>query len=620
MLASALATGVSASESDAEAALPAEERRHAAFAAQWSQFLVDSLDAKDERQRLVAAIQVLDGGSVARAGRDGRAAGVPALAELAKAVTVRDAVRNGTRDPATLALAAATCRQDSHDPCDRLGLLERWVAVDTGNAAAWLALANELASKDSGRAQQLFERAVAAPSFSDSVWEETLRALYGAFRQEHPEGAGDLALIRAMGLASAYSIGGAGSFAWRQCGDSGVQDDARRADCRRLAETMARSARTVLTLKSAHALGERAGVAADLLARWKADIDLNMEAPRRLPLVPTAQARDAVHQWGDDLVSVGEIEAQRRLMRRPPPDLDRWRPLLSAVTAILAREQDGLKARLATIDALGRDGDPLAVLLARGIDKPLSRRLPPMPAAKAASLGDAILRSREPTLLSLAALRCTRRENICDPAAVARRWTELETDNAAAWLFLAAMQLEANDPMAARASVLRASGQPRYRGYAHQRLRAADERLRAVAPQARVGEAFDIAATLAQPRSVFGTRALERFCTGDADVEMRSACAALARRVYDDAGTVPELEVALRAWRGIGDLEAGRRALATQRLALGAQALGFNAFGWRHSVHGDGSLDAAAAQVIAQAVLAHGELGAIRALIDRTQP
>jgi hypothetical protein len=426
-------------------------------------------------------------------------------------------------------------------------------------------------------------------------------------------------MMWAMGMASASIDSSGFGFASLQCGESDVHVPARRADCRRLAEMIGRSARTQLALRFAHAIGLRTGVEPALLAKWKADIDLNMQVAARLPPAAFARTRTAIQQWGDDLVSVGEIEAQRRLMRRPLPEIERLPGVTAAFSAVLWRERKGLASRLAGINELGRDGDPMSELLARA-HQAQGKRPPPLSATQAASLREGLQRSRDSTLLSLAAGECRGADSGCDAAAVARRWTEVETDNAAAWLFLAAMQLEAHDPIGARASVLRASGQPRYRGYAHERLRAAHERLRVVVPGARPGEAFELAYTLARPGLVFGVKAIEHFCVADADPEMRAACGALARRINDDAGTVGELELALRAWRGIGDGEAARRALATQRLAIGARALGIGEFGWQHPVRSDGSLDEAAAQPIAEAVLAYGELGAIRALFDRQQP
>jgi hypothetical protein len=615
----ALVSVTSASEGELQSLLDAEEKRFAAFGQQWSQFLLGSLEAADERERLIAAQRVLDGGSAPRAGSSASGAGLPTVEQLARAAAVRDAVRAGTRYPATLALAAATCRASPYETCERRALLERWAAADPADAAAWLALASDVTSADPTRAQSLFERAVGAPSFSDGVWENTLRALYGAYRREHPEGAGDIALMWAMGLASASIDSGGLGFASRQCSAAEVRMAGRRADCRRLAEKIGESVRTQLTLRYAYAIGTQAGVDAELLARWKTDIDLNMQAAHRLAPVPNAQSREAIQQWGDDLVSVGEIEAQRRLLRRPPQEVGRWQSLTAAVTAMLWRESQGLASRLGGIDALGRDGDPMSVLLARA-HQAQGKRREPLPASQSAALREGVERSRDPVLLSLAAGECRRSDSGCDAAAVARRWTEVETDNAAAWLFLAAMQLEARDPPGARASLLRASGQPRYRGHAHARLQAAHDRLRAVVPDARPGETFDLAYSLARPGLVFGVTAVERFCVADADPEMRAACGALARRIYDDAGTVRELEIALRAWRGIGDGEAARRVLATQRLAIGARALGLGEFGWQHPVRSDGSLDEAAAQPIAEAVLAYGELGAIRVLFDRQQP
>jgi hypothetical protein len=615
----ALVSVTSASEGELQSLLTAEEKRYAAFGQQWSQFLLRSLDAADERQRLIAALRVLDGGSAPRTGSRTSGAGLPTLEQLSRAAAVRDAVRAGTRDPATLALAAATCRASPYETCDRRALLERWTVADPADAAAWLALAGDVESKDPARAQRLFERAISAPSFSDGVWDDMLRALYGAYRREHPEGAGDIALMWSMGMASASIDSGGLGFASRQCSEAEMRTSGRRADCRKLAEKIGQSARTQLTLRYAQAIGMHAGVDAELLARWKADIDLNMKVADRLPPVPNAQSREAIQHWGDDLVSVGEIEAQRRLMRRRPPEVGRWQHLTAAFFAVLRRESQGLASRLAGIDALGRDGDPMSVLLARA-HQAQGKRPPPLPSTQAASLRDGLQRSRDPTLLSLAAGECLSPDSACDAFAVARRWTEVETDNAAAWLFLAARQLEARDPIGARASVLRASGQPRYRGHARERLRAAYERSRAVVPDARPGEAFDLTYTLARPALVFGVKAVEHFCIADADPEMRAACSALARLIYEDAGTVAELELALRAWRGIGDGEASRRALATQRLAIGARSLGLGEFGWQHPVRNDGSLDETAAQPIAQAVLAYGELGAIRALFDRSQP
>jgi hypothetical protein len=619
VVAAALVFAAAASESELQSLLAAEQKRYAAFGQQWSQFLLQSLEAADEREQLIAALRILEGGSVPRTGSAARAAGLPALEQLARAAAVRDAVRAGTRDPATLALAAATCRTTPYEICDRRAMLERWTVVDPADAAAWLALAGDIASQDAGRAQRLFERALGAPSFSDRVWEDTLLALYGTYRREHSDGAGDIALMWAMGMASASIDSGGLGFALRQCSESEVQIPGRRADCRRLAETIGRSARTQFALRVAHAIGLRTGMESALLANWKADIDLNMQVADRLLPAAFAQTRAAIQQWGDDLVSVGEIEAQRRLMRRPPPEVERLPGVTAAFSAVLWREKQGLASRLAGINELGRDGDSMSMLLAR-THQAQAKRPPPLPAKQAASLRDGLQSSRDSTLLSLAAGECRSADSGCDAAAVARRWTEVETDNAAAWLFLAAMQLEARDVLGARASTLRASGQPRYRGHAQARLRAAHDRLRTVIPEARPGEAFDLAYTLARPGLVFGVSAVERFCVAGTDPEMRAACGALARRIYDDAGTVREMELALRAWRGLGDGEAARYALATQRLAIGERAFGLGEFGWQHPLRSDGSLDEAAAERITQAVLADGELGAIRALFDRSQP
>jgi hypothetical protein len=619
VVAAALVYAEAASESELQSLLAAEQKRYAAFGQQWSQFLLRSLEAADERERLIAAIRILDGGSAPRTGSPASEGGLPTLEQLARAAAFRDAVRAGTRDPATLALAAATCRSTPYETCDRRALLERWTVADPADAAAWLALAGEIASADPARAQRLFERAAGALSFSDRVWEDTLRALYGAYQREYPEGAGDIAMMWAMGMASASIDSSGFGFASLQCGESDVHVPARRADCRRLAEMIGRSARTQLALRFAHAIGLRTGVEPALLASWKADIDLNMQVAARLPPAAFARTRAAIQQWGDDLVSVGEIEAQRRLMRRPLPEIEHLPGLTAAFSAVLWREKQGLASRLAGINELGLDGDSMSVLLARA-HQAQGKRPPPLSAKQAASLREGLQRSRDSTLLSLAAGECRSADSGCDAAAIARRWTEVETDNAAAWLFLAAVQVDAQDALGARASVLRASGQPRYRGHAHGRLRVTHDRLRAVVPEARPGEAFDLAYPLARPGLVFGVKAVERFCVAEADPEMRAACGALARRIYDDAGTVGELELALRAWRGIGDGEAARRALATQRLAIGARALGIGEFGWQHPVRSDGSLDEAAAQPIAEAVLAYGELGAIRALFDRQQP
>lgn len=290
-----------------------EAQRWRQFEQRWTEYLVQSLDATDERRRLVAALMVL-----ARANAPS-ASGKPPLhaaQDLARAGQIRAAVRAESRDAVTLAIAASHCKPSPSDACDRLSLFERAAAADPGSGWAWLQLGGELDRRDASQAGRAFERAVAAPTMIDVGWLETIAALYVPLRRERPDIDADLALMNLSGLASA-GIVPALQFASSQCSEDAIKLPSRRDDCRRLIRSMAVQARTALALNTARQVGQQLGEAPEVLAQWQARADLVHQSRKKLPPVPIAAARKTVLQWGDDLVAVGELEAAARLLQQP---------------------------------------------------------------------------------------------------------------------------------------------------------------------------------------------------------------------------------------------------------------------------------------------------------------
>lgn len=597
----------------AETSLPdviaAEALRHARFASFWSGFLLKSLDAADERQRLVAAHLVFSGALQGAAPNGG-----PTLAQLTRAADVRDAVRLRTRDPITLAMAAAHCRRQLHDDCDRVALRERAVQADPDNAWLWLQLGGEVGRQNPMRAQQAFARAVSAPAMRELPWIETIAALYLPLRRDHPLADADLALVQTMGL-SAAGIDAALGFLGAECSPQAAARDARAAECRRLVTAIGNGAHTLLTLSIALRLGTQLALPSEVLAAWKLRSEAARDGQGRQPLLPVAAFRDQMIGYGDDLVAVGELEAARRLLRKPSMTADAPLPNFERFVANQTAARDSIERRLV---ALLADGSAMAALLTR--EWAAWERLEPSRASRQLTaerqqvLRDEIARSLDPALLTLAALRCGEASTGCAARAAAERWVEVEPDNAAAWLLLAKLQLDSGEAGGARAAVLRAAVVPRYAGHGQARLRSAYARLRAVEPTQAPASSFALAHMLATPRLAFGSFALDRLCMLDADADLRAACRTIAQRIDVEAANVAERELALDVLRKLDQRVDRAKALQVAHLAQASGALGLKEFGWRTPVAADGRPDAAAAQLVIEALLERSELGAIEYL------
>lgn len=288
-----------------------EQKRWAQFQPRWTQFLLRSLDAPYERQRLVAALMVTAQASLSPKDAPARFS----ASDVARAERVRKAVRATTNDAVTLSIAASHCKPALPDSCDRVALRERATRADPANGWTWLALAGELARTDADRAQQAFERAVEAGTLRELDFVETMAALYVPLRRDHPDVQADLALAEIMGLAAA-GVMTATSLAGTQCSAEAVARASRADACRRLAYALASQARTAIVLHTAYVIGQRTNVDPQTLASWQARVQSIEQARKKLPWVPAAAARETVLRWGDDLVEVGELEAAQRLLKR----------------------------------------------------------------------------------------------------------------------------------------------------------------------------------------------------------------------------------------------------------------------------------------------------------------
>lgn len=288
-----------------------EQARWAQFQPRWTQFLLRSLDATDERQRLVAAQMVIAQASLPQQNAPGRFS----ASDVARAGQVREAVRATTTDAVTLSIAASHCKPALSDRCDRVTLLERATRADPANGWSWLELSGELARTDPDRARQAFARAVEAGTLRELGFVETMAALYVPLRRAHPDVDADLALVEILGLAAAGVVT-ATSQAGTQCSAEAVASTSRADACRRLAYALASQARTAMVLRTAYRIGQRTQIDALTLASWQRRVEAIEQARKKLPRVPAAAARDTVLRWGDDLVEVGELEAAQRLLKR----------------------------------------------------------------------------------------------------------------------------------------------------------------------------------------------------------------------------------------------------------------------------------------------------------------
>lgn len=619
-LLSALLAGVASLSAQASVAgfddlvtSPAGQARYERFATQWFGFLRDSLSAADERQRLVAAHLLLAGGSL---GGTGRFDLVPSSAELARAVAVRDAVRERSTDPITLSIAASQCKAFLIDAaCSRVELLERAVAADLANGGAWLALGGAVHRDDPARARLAFTRALQAPAMRESPWLQTFAALYVPLRRGYPAVDADLALLQLMGLAAA-GVDGTGWFLIQECSPTAVADATRATECRRLVEAVGDSASTALSLSLANSMGMRLGVQPATLARWKERLETARQAQTRLPFSPRQGARAFVATYGDDLVRLGEFEASRRVLQQLPLSDDaRGLPDDSKIESLLAGLASQWKARL---DALLATGDVFSLLMTQAVAD--EGRAPRPSRSQEAMLREALAQTRDPVLLTLAGLHCASALAGCSPADVAHRWTEVEPDNAAAWLFLVHTQLRAKQDGAARVTLLRAAAAGRYEGHSVARLRAGFDRLKALTPAASATRVFSGATLMSNWRARFGESALTRLCQPAADADLRAACLSIARRIEADAATTSERLMALDARRRLGDRVSPEEALAGMRDELAAQALGATDAGWRAPAFADPATTDRVGQQIVDALLAHGELGAARRLAPDTMP
>lgn len=289
-----------------------EARRWEEFQVKWSDFLNQSLAAGEERRRLVAA-QLILARADERSGQERQPRHAPSDVDRAKAV--RSAVRAGSHDAVTLTIAAGHCRPPS-DECDRSALAKRAAAADPDNGWLWLQLGGHYGAAEHDRSERAFMRALSAPRFDDVGFSETIASLYVPVRRERPDIDPDLALMELMGLAAA-GITPAPQFVSSMCRQSELARADRADTCRRLAWSMAHHARTALTLRIAQAIGQRVGVDGSLMEQWKARERTVGEARRTLPPVPTQRAKERAARWGDDLVTVGELEAAARLLERP---------------------------------------------------------------------------------------------------------------------------------------------------------------------------------------------------------------------------------------------------------------------------------------------------------------
>jgi hypothetical protein len=289
-----------------------EQARWAQFQPRWTQFLLRSLDATDERQRLVAAQMVIAQAGLPQQNAPARFS----ASDVARAEQVREAVRSTTTDAVTLSIAASHCKPALSDRCDRVALLERATRTDPANGWTWLALGGELARTDQDRAQRAFERALEAGTLRELDFVETMAALYVPLRRDHPDVEADLALVEIMGLAAA-GVMTATSLAGTHCSAEAVASASRADACRRLAYALASQARTAIVLHTAYRIGQRTHIDALTLAGWQARVQSIEHARKKLPWIPIAAARETVLRWGDDLVEVGELEAAERLLKRP---------------------------------------------------------------------------------------------------------------------------------------------------------------------------------------------------------------------------------------------------------------------------------------------------------------
>lgn len=617
VMAACVAPPLRAELSDLNAEDPAEVSRVQRFAAPWAAFLRESLDAADERQRLAAAQLLLGGGTLAATGRLDL---VPSVAELAKAADVRDAVLARSVDPVTLAIGAAGCKPLPLHDCERLPLLKRAVAVDPRNAWAWLELSAALRGTDRPRADLAFVRAATAADMRETWVVPTVAALYQPLRRSRPEIDADLALVRLMGAAAAQ-VSGAGWHLSERCSAQAVADAARAAHCRRLVERIGDAALTTLTLQTARSIGTRLGLAPSTLARWQAQLDTARQAHARMPWPPSdAPGRQHIARYADDLAQFGELEATRRALQRAPSQAVPLAPGSPVFGPQPTRRLDdaavALNERLA---ALAADGSGFGLLLAGGINHWAFQAvsMPPLSAAQQQALRAALADTRDPAVLSFAVIRCRTRELGCDAAAAARRWTDVESDNAAAWLVLAGQQSAARSEGEARASLLRAAGAPRYTGHGTARLGEAHRRLVAVQPRPTSIAAFELAAALAAPRARLGQAGFDALCRADADADLRAACLHVARRIDDDASTAGERAMALAVRLRLGERVGRAQLLQIEHQFLAATALGLDDEpGWRAPVDAAGRPDEIAARPIIDALLAHGELEAVRRLLQ----
>lgn len=230
----------------------------------------------------------------------------------------------GSTDALVFAMLLDRCervRIDAPARCDRIDLARRWVAADTQNQVAWIALATALADEgDLQGARAAWTSAALASTFRDDSF-EAARTIVRALPRELTPIQRYLALrvstIVSMGPSGLAPLATAGRV-YRSC-----KDPALRSECLRIARTMLRDANNLATLNMAGRLVDRLDPA-DLGHRDRAETVHAVYWGLMNDSTDDEQAIDAgdagaIERASRDLefrLEHGEIAAARKTLRR----------------------------------------------------------------------------------------------------------------------------------------------------------------------------------------------------------------------------------------------------------------------------------------------------------------
>jgi hypothetical protein len=224
-------------------------------------------------------------------------------------------------DPDVYVSGLAACRHgeealpELRAACGQLSNL-RWSQLDPGNAAPWLALAQEAADRKADvEVIAALQRVLASTTTDHRLRALVPTSLLGSYAMSPP--AWLTAQIRAVGVYAAVPM--VGYTAARGACDSGrLQDANRRELCRQLAEHFVARDTTFVGLHTGRELGQQLGWDHDRLRALRDELDafggvnyMGLDDP----MVLSCEAVDRGRAFTSEIVRVGEVPAARAALK-----------------------------------------------------------------------------------------------------------------------------------------------------------------------------------------------------------------------------------------------------------------------------------------------------------------